>query len=109
MFWQQGGCSVRGELGLPLCQTQAAPNCSKGLHLMEKAHIGAVLEELQLMGKSHIGEVCERWYPRERLHAGAGEQHEEKGVAETKIYELTTTPIPHPLHHLGEKRYKSGE
>ena len=29
-------------------------------------------------------------------HAGAGEQCEEEGLADTKCYELTTTPIPCP-------------
>ena len=33
--------------------------------------------------------------PTERTHTGAGGKCEE-GVAETKRYELTATPIPHP-------------
>ena len=33
---------------------------------------------------------------RERPNAGAGEWREEKGVAETKLYELTATPPPVP-------------
>lgn len=36
---------------------------------------------------------CSLW---EGLHAGAGEESEEEGVAETKRYELTVTPFPHP-------------
>jgi len=38
--------------------------------------------------------------PREGLHAGAGEQHEEEGAAEAKRHDLTTT-IPHPPVQLG--------
>jgi len=37
---------------------------------------------------------CSLW---EGLNAGAGEEHEEEGVAEIKCYELTTKPISHPL------------
>ncbi|GAB0186285.1 zinc finger and BTB domain-containing protein 5 [Grus japonensis] len=40
--------------------------------------------------------IPEGLYPVKRTHAGAGEQHEEEGAAETKHYELTATPIPHP-------------
>jgi len=36
---------------------------------------------------------CVSW---ERPHAGAGEECEEEGVAETKRYEVTTTPISGP-------------
>ncbi|PKU44300.1 rna-directed dna polymerase from mobile element jockey-like [Limosa lapponica baueri] len=62
----------------------------------------AALEELQPVGRTHIGEVCEGLYivgP----HVGTGEQHEEEGMAETKRYELTTTPIPHRPALLGEE------
>ena len=30
------------------------------------------------------------------IHAGAGEESEDEGAAETKNYELTSIPIPHP-------------
>ena len=37
-------------------------------------------------------------------HAGAGEEHEEEGAAETMCDELTTTPVPHPPAPLGGGR-----
>ncbi|KAK4826197.1 hypothetical protein QYF61_006141 [Mycteria americana] len=37
-------------------------------------------------------------------HAGAGEEHEEEGAAETPCDELTTAPIPHPPATLRGKR-----
>ena len=39
--------------------------------------------------------------PWEGPCAGAGEEGEEEGAAETMCDELTTTPIPHPLRCLG--------
>jgi len=35
--------------------------------------------------------------PLQGRDPGAGEQHEEEEVAEMEWYELTCTPIPHPL------------
>ena len=43
-------------------------------------------------------EVCLLW---EGPHAGAGEQCEEEGAAETTCDELTATPIPRPPALLG--------
>ena len=40
--------------------------------------------------------------PWEGPHTGAGEECEEEEVAETTHYELTATPIPHPLCCSGE-------
>ena len=42
--------------------------------------------------------------PWEGPHAGAGEEHEEEGAAETTCAELTATPIPRPPAPLGEGR-----
>ncbi|KAK4806915.1 hypothetical protein QYF61_012636 [Mycteria americana] len=68
----------------------------EGLHPVERTHAGPVLEELQPVGRAHVGEICEGldcllW---KGPHAGAGEECEEEGVAETMCDELTTTPIP---------------
>lgn len=34
--------------------------------------------------------------PWEEPHAGVGEECDEEGMTQTRIYELTTSPIPHP-------------
>jgi len=46
-------------------------------------------------------ESCLPW---ERPHAGAGEESEEEGVAETMYDELTATSIPRPPAPLKERR-----
>jgi len=40
-------------------------------------------------------------------HAGAGEEHEEEGEAETKSYKLTAAPTPHPLLPLWDRSVRS--
>lgn len=37
-------------------------------------------------------------------HTGAGEDHEEEGMAETQHYEMTTLSILHPSVPLGQGR-----
>lgn len=66
------------------------------LHSMERAHAGAVIEELQPLGRTHVGEGHEGLCSWEEPHAGAREEHEEEGAAETKGYGLTIAHIPHP-------------
>ncbi|KAK4806141.1 hypothetical protein QYF61_001064 [Mycteria americana] len=45
-----------------------------------------------------LEKVVEDCLPWEGPHAGAGEECEEEGAAETKCDELIATPIPHPPH-----------
>jgi len=49
---------------------------------------------------------CILW---EGPHAGAGDEREEEGVAETKCYGLTATSIPHPPALQEGRRKKSHE
>lgn len=65
---------VHGELML-------ARSVPFGTYPVELTHAGTVIE-LQPVG---------------RTHAGAGEQCEEGGEAGMRCYELTATPILHPL------------
>jgi len=53
------------------------------------------------MGRSHVGQFTKDCLPWEGPYAGAGEEHEEEGVAETTRDELTIIPIPHPPALLG--------
>ena len=71
---------------------------------MAGTHCGAVCGELQPVGRTHVGEVCGELSPWEGPHAGAEEQCEEEGAAETTCDEQTTTPIPCPLALLGGRR-----
>ena len=47
--------------------------------------------------------------PWEGPHAGAGEECEEKGAAETMCDELTATPIPCSSAPLRRRRWRNGE
>lgn len=44
------------------------------------------------------------YIPWEEPQAGAGEEHEEEGVSETKCYELAELLFPIPLHCLGWRK-----
>jgi len=51
-----------------------------------------------------VEKLVEDCLPREGPHAGAGEECEEEGAAETTCDELTTTPIPRSPVPLRGKR-----
>jgi len=66
------------------------------LHLMERTHTEATHEELQPVGRTYVGEFLKDCIQWAGPHAGAGEECEEEGLAETTCDELTSPPIPHP-------------
>ena len=74
---------------------------------MERTHTGAVLEELQPAGRTHIGELHGELSPVRgtfTLEPGQSVRNpplKEDGAVETTCDELTTTPIPVPLHRSG--------
>ncbi|PKU45778.1 vps10 domain-containing receptor 2 [Limosa lapponica baueri] len=80
----------------------------EGLYPVERTHAGAVLESYNPWEGPTLKKFMKHCSPWEGLHDGEGEQHEGEGVAETKCYELTTTPIPHSTAHFRvlEGRYK---
>lgn len=57
-------------------------------------HSGADIHVVHREESTQEQSVLEGLQPMGRTHAGAGEHHEEGGVAETKGDELTRTPIP---------------
>lgn len=64
-------------------------------------HDKGVPEELQVIRKTHIGALREGLYPVEEIPYWSREQCEEEKATEMKCYQLTVTPILHPLVCLG--------
>jgi len=74
------------------------------MNLMVWNHVGAVLQELLSVGSPH-------WISLRRTKycgkdAGAREEYEEEGSAETKCYELTAAPVPHTPEPFRMRRSK---
>ena len=59
-----------------------------------------MLEQFLKYGSLWEGPTLEQFMKDCIPHAGAGEDCEEEGVAETKHYELSATSIPKTLHCL---------
>lgn len=78
---QDSGCA---------CDLMGNPNCST-----------LILKDSTLWKGPRLEQIM-NYVPWERLHAASEEQHEEEGAAETKCYELKSTPIP--LHLLNGSR-----
>jgi len=56
-----------------------------------------------------LGQFVDSCLPWEGPRAGAGEEGEEEGAAETTCDELTTIPIPRPPVPLGGRRQRKWE
>jgi len=76
----------------------------EGLHPVKRTHTVAVCEELQLAKRTSLEKLMEDCLSWVRPHAGAGEEYEEGGEAETTCDELTVTSIPHLPVQLGGRR-----
>lgn len=75
---------------------------------MQRACVGAVLEELQPLGRAHAGAVHKGLQLQGETHSEKGETCEEERVAETSCYKLSAIPIPHLLCHSGGEEEESG-
>jgi len=95
-LWREAHAGAGLLEGLRACDRptlkQSVP---EGLCPVGMTDAGAVLEEQQPMGRTNVEEHCEGLSPMGGTPCWEEEQCDEEGVAETKCYKVTMTPILH--------------